>query len=76
MKTVATLFHWLKKSGVTIKQFAEDTGVSERTLKRIKAMCRKQTKYRPSLATLRQIMKATEFDLSDLLFPEESLETN
>lgn len=76
MKTVATLFHWLKKSGVTIKQFAEDTGVSERTLKRIKAMCRKQTKYRPSLATLRQIMKATQFDLSELLIPDDNLETN
>ena len=67
MKAIKKLFLWLKATGVTIKKFAESSGVSERTLKRIKSLLYKKSSYRPSLATLKQIAKASALPLKELM---------
>ena len=41
--------------------------MSERTLKRIKSLLHKKSSYRPSLATLKQIEKASELTLKELM---------
>lgn len=67
MKVVRKLFLWMKTTGITIKKFAESSGVSERTLKRIKSLLYKKSSYRPSLATLKQIAKASALSLKELM---------
>lgn len=75
MKVVRKLFLWLKESGITIKEFAESSGVSERTLKRIKSLLHKKSSYRPSLGTLKQIAKASKLTLKELMTIYNDLET-
>ena len=74
VNAVRKLFLWLKSSGITIKRFAESSGVSERTLRRIKSLLHKKSSYRPSLATLKQIEKASELTLKELMTIYDDLE--
>lgn len=74
MKAIKKLFLWLKTTGITIKKFAESSGVSERTLKRIKSLLHKKSSYRPSLATLKQIANASALPLKELLTIYNDLE--
>lgn len=74
MKAIKKLFLWMKTTGIIIKKFAKSSGVSERTLKRIKSLLHKKSSYRPSLATLKQIEKASELTLKELMTIYDDLE--
>ena len=66
MPVFQSLFFWLTFHEITMKQLSEDTGISVRTLTRMKKATREQNpKYMPSIRTLQEISKVTNLPIED-----------
>ena len=68
MPVFQSLFFWLTFHEITMKQLSEDTGISVRTLTRMKKATREQNpKYMPSVRTLQEISKVTNLPIEEMM---------
>ena len=68
MPVFQSLFFWLTFHEITMKQLSEDTGISVRTLPRMKKATREQNpKYMPSIRTLQEISKVTNLPIEEMM---------